>query len=304
MSDIDRSVMESLRELVTETEGDLVRFRGSMTFGAELVGPPGRVHGGIHPLVRTLPILARLRGTTEAPKRVTIDASLQKALPLDTPVAFDGTYRDGPEGYRLESRFLESDRLRATATPPTAADLPTGDALARFASVFEASEREPGSVLKVIGVPYRVSPSAITLDLRSHDAIEAGSHLRRCIHADGSLGLTALCTQLDAVGATGRGALMRHPHFTKHITLAFDLEGLEVGTPLLLVADRTTIVEDSEPDAPKVDIRGTLFGGARIEVVAVDAAFTRCFAHGFVYAHPVDPARYEGFEGMRKLREL
>lgn len=303
MNDIDRALLESLRELVTESEDGLVRFRGSMVFSPELVGPPGRVHGGIHPLVRTLPILARLRGESVPPRRVKVDATLHKALPLETPVPFDGTYREDAAGFRLESRFLGSDRLLATATLPQADDLPAGEALERFRNLYQTSEREEGTIMRVIGTPYRYSASSVTLDLRTLDAIAPEAHLRKCIHDDGMIGLTALCTQLDAIGASGRGVLMRHPHFTKHLTMSFDLEGLEPGTPLLLMADRTTIAEDDAQGAPKVDVRGTLYGTAIVEVVAVDAAFRRCFAHGFVTAHPVDPARYEGFEEMRKLRE-
>ncbi len=303
MSDIDRAVLESLRSFETEPHEEALRFRGTMNFGPELEGPPGRVHGGIHPLVRTLPILARLRPDDLARSRVTIDASLQKALPLATDVDFDGTYRALDEGFELRTRFLGSERLSAVAHEPRVGELPGGEALARFAALFARGEEEPGHEIKVLGTPYRVCDSTIVLDLRSRASIAQGSHLARCLHDDGSLGFTALCTQLDAVGATGRGARMRHPHFTKHITLAFDLEGLTADTPLLLIADRTTIVEDDAPDAPKVEVKGNLYGSATVEVVAVRADFQRCFAHGFVTAHPVDPSRYEGFEGMRKLRE-
>lgn len=304
MSDIDRALLSCLRELVTEREDAGVRFHGTMFFPPEMVGPPGRVHGGIHPLVRTLPILARLRGATEPPTRVKIDAMLQKALPLETDVPFDGTYVERDGDFVLETRFLGSDRLRATATQPGPADLPSGPALERFRALYEAGEREPGDAMKVLGTPYRFCDSTVVLDLRTPGQVEPSSHLSKCLREDGSVGLTALCTQLDAIGATGQGAKMRHPHFTTHLTLSFDLEGLDARTPLLVMADRTTIRLDEGEDAPKVDVRGTLYGTAHIEVIAVDATFGKCFAHGFVSAHPVDPSRFAGFEQMRKLREL
>ncbi|MFO0695957.1 MAG: hypothetical protein U0230_20510 [Polyangiales bacterium] len=301
MTAIDTAVLASLRELVTETHDHETRFRGTMFFTDELLGPPGRVHGGIHPLVRTLPILARLRGDAGAPTRVRIDAALQKGLPIGDLVEFDGTYRDENGGFRLETRFLGSERLRATATVPTAADLPQGEALERWRLLFEKAQKEEERTMRVIGVKYHLTDSLVWLDLRTFDEVDADAHLRRALLPNGGVGLAALSTQLDAIGATGRGARMRHPHFTKHITLSFDLEGLEPGTPLLLLADRTTIVEDETSE--KVEIKGERFGTATVEVAAVDADFRRCFCHGFVTAHPVDPERFAGFEEMRKLRQ-
>lgn len=303
MSQLDSIAFSTLETLTsTPREGGL-DLEGTMRFPAALVGPPGRVHGGFHPLVRTLPILARVRGESEPPSRVFIDASLQKALPLDESVAFTGRYVGG-EDYTLTTRFLDSDRLIATARPPRAGELPSGAALDRFRELFERAHREETRPLRVIGVSYRLSESAVILDLRDPDAIADDSHLRKCIDRDGAVGVSALSTQLDAVGATAQGARMRHPHFTKHIALAFDTTELAPGTPLVMIGDRTTLFEDPESDTPKVEIGGALYGTVRAEVIACDASFTRCFAHGHVWSHPVDPARFAGFQEMRKLREV
>ncbi len=301
MSSIDAAVLASLRELSVDRHEHEFRFRGTMFFPEELLGPPGRVHGGIHPLVRTLPILARLRGDASAATRIKIDAAMQKGLPIGEIVGFEGRYRDDGGGFFLETRFLDSDRLLATATVPSSADLPSGPALDRFRALYEDAAKEEARTMRVLGVEYDVTPSIIAFHLRSLADIDENAHLRRALLPSGGLGLAALATQLDAIGVSGRAVRMRHPHFTKHISLSFDVEGLEPGTPVLLLADRTTIVEDETSE--KVDIRGALYGTARVEVVAVDACFERCFAHGFVTAHPVDPARFPAFEDMRKLRE-
>lgn len=302
MAKIEASIFESLRALTLRREGDLTRFAGTMFFSPALEGPPGRVHGGIHPLVRTLPILARVRGEGALPERVWIDAELGQGLPLSTEVSFEGSYVEDGAGLALTTRFLESDRLVATAKVPSGGGLSAGDALERFRRLFALSEGEEGQDLRVLGVPYRITPSVVLLDLRSREGIEPRSHLARCFGEDGAVGLTALCTQLDAIGATARGVLMRHPHFTRRITLGFDVSGLEAETPLLLIADRTGIREVE--GSARVVIDGVGYGGAITEVIAVDAGFQRCHAHGFVASHPVDPARFAGFEGMRKLREL
>jgi hypothetical protein len=301
MAKIDACILDSLRAMTPHLDGDVVRFEGTMVFAPELEGPPGRVHGGIHPLVRTLPILARLRGDGGLPTRIAIDATLGQALPLGTEVAFDGTYVDGEDGPVLTTRFLASDRLIATATNPRADDLPAGPALERLSRLFAQSEDEAPQSLRIMGVPYRVTPSLVLMDVRTRAEVEPSSHLAHCLTEDGKLGLTALCTQLDAVGASARGVTVRHPHFTKHITLAFDLAGLEDTTELRLFGDRTSIREIE--GGGTVTINGVEWPGGIAEVVAADARFERCFAHGFVTSHPVDPAKFAGFQGMRRLRE-
>lgn len=304
MSTLD-SIAFSTLETLTQTErDDGLDLAGTMRFPAALVGPPGRVHGGFHPLVRTLPILGRVRGESAPPSRVFIDATLQKALPLDESVAFTGRYVANGDSYELTTRFLDSDRLIAKAHEPRGGELASVDDLARFRELFERAHREETRPLRVIGVSYRLSESAVILDLREPNAVADDSHLRKCIDADGAIGLSALATQLDAVGATAQGARMRHPHFTKHLSLAFDTTDLESGTPLVMIGDRTTLYDDVESDTPKVDIGGNLYGTVRAEVIACDASFTRCFGHGYVWSHPVDPSRFAGFEGMRKLREV
>lgn len=305
VSKLDSAIYASLEHMRVSERDGIVSFEGSMFFSGELEGPPGRIHGGIHPLVRTLPMLARIRGATSNPSdvRVKIDATLQKALPLGESVPFTGTYSEQDGNYQLKTRFLDSDRLVATATEPSDADVPKGEALGRFRHLVDRASREEAGTMRVIGVRYRVSASAIVVDLGEAEAIGEDSHLRRCIGADGSLGLVALSTQLDAVGASAQAVKVRHPHFTKHITLAFDTLGLAGAPKLIMASDRTTLAYDTNSDTPKVTIAGVEYGTARAEVFAVDPSFERCFAHGYVDSHPVDPSKYAGFNDMRKLRE-
>lgn len=297
MTPLDEAITASLIDLRTCATGGDLRVEGRMRFGADLEGPPGRVHGGLHPLVRTLPILARLLGSSAAPTRIHLDAALGKPLPLEEDVPFDGTFEAGPP-FRLVTRFRDDARLVAEARPLADGDIPTGDELARVADVLHAAASEPFESMRVIGVPYRIAQSAVTLDLRDRSAIETTSHLARCL-GEGAPGLVAFATQLDALGASGRGVAMRHPHFTKHISLAFDLDGLAGTTPLVLLADRTTVEEVA---GAVVHVKGRDYPGARVHAYALAADGSRCFAHACVHAHPVDPARYEGFEQMRKLR--
>lgn len=301
MSPLDRAVLASLRSISVDPADEGRVARGAMHFGPELIGPPGRVHGGIHPLVRTLPILDALRDERGPIERIGIDATLLAALPLEEEVSFEARYLASDSGYRLESRFRGTDRLVAVATSPAPGPLLSSEALARWRSLYETALAEESYESRFLGMLYAIRPSMLHLDLGRPDAIGPDAGFRAALDGAGGYGLVALATQLDAAGAAGRGVRMRHPHFTKHLTLELDLSPRVPIEQLLVIADRTTIVED--PDSDRVEIRGERYGSARVEVVAVDRAFERCVGRGFVTAHPVDPSRFQGFEAMRKLRE-
>src|SRR5690606_17313875 len=86
-------------------------LRGTMRFAKALEGPPGRLHGGYHAHVRTLPILARC--SAHDPARTfpcALDVDIRQALPLEQHVPFDATYRSGPAGWELRTRFDDSER--------------------------------------------------------------------------------------------------------------------------------------------------------------------------------------------------
>jgi hypothetical protein len=111
-----------------------------------------------------------------------------------------------------------------------------------------------------------------------------------------------MSTQLDTVGATARGAVMRHPHFTTHIEIQFATGHIPAETHLLCLADRTRVEEDPTSEATPVEIKGEVYGTARVPVALVDAAFEQVFATGKVTVHPVDPEKFEALQRMRQLR--
>ena len=61
--------------------------------------------------------------------------------------------------------------------------------------------------------------------------------------------------------------------------------------------------EDASSETAPVEIKGEVFGTARVPVVLVDAAFEQVFATGRVTVHPVDPAKFEALQRMRQIRK-
>lgn len=304
----ETSIHDALGRLILEfheaeqAEGQ-VHAHGQMRFGAALEGPPGRLHGGHHAFVRTLPIVERISAHERArtfPCRV--DVSMKQGLALERPIPFEATYRADAESWRLDTRFADSDRLVAHAH--SIPDLPLLDAveLARWRTLYQ--ESKPGDdSFEMFGFTIHLAKKLVWLESRDPLRTLPGSQHAKLVEPDGTLGPAFVTTQLDAVGATARGALMRHPHFTKHIDIRFATRNIPAETHLLCLADRTQVQEDPRSESAPVQIHGALYGTATTPVVLVDASFEHAFAAGFVTVHPVDPAKFEALRRMRQMRQ-
>lgn len=294
-SSLDRAIASSIDELTLDP-ADSRRFAGTMRLSPALTGPPGRVHGGIHPILRTVPILERLGVTAGPLRRIRVDAALQKALPIGTTARFDGHLESTDDDFILETRFLESDRLVARATRPAEGPLANPGDLARLRDRFAVAQEESRSITRIVGIEYEHTPSLVWLDLRTTESIRSVAHVRGSFSESQGFGLAAFSTQLDSVGVLARAEALRHPHFTTRIEVSIDLDGVGPTTPILVLADRSAI--ESVPGSPTVEVNGAAIGTVRSQAFAVDASFTRCFARARITMHPIDPARFAGFEAM------
>jgi hypothetical protein len=104
-------------------------FRGDAFFGEALAGPPGRLHGGLHAYARVLSILRALRGPSALTQAfpLELDMRLERALPLETALTFEGTYTESAGELRAAHALLghpQAGRARpercslSEATPP------------------------------------------------------------------------------------------------------------------------------------------------------------------------------------------
>ncbi len=294
--------MDTLRDLTVETDGETKRFRAEFFLDPRLVGPPGRLHGGFHPLVRTLPVLRELLPDADL-ERVSIDASLLKGLKLEEAFTLEGTLRGGADDFVLDTRVGEGDRLHARATPVTGGSLNEGLDLASLKTRYEATLALGLTPSAIIGAHYLIAPELVIFDFADASAENPDAHVSRCRDARGRRGIAALSTQLDAVGATARGALMRSPHFTTHFHVSFDIGAMTADERPIVIADRAAVEELPDSGIPAVELKGTFYGSARAPAYAISRDFSRVWARAWVSVHPVDPKRFAGFEKMRKLRQ-
>ena len=252
-----------------QDEGE-VRAHGVMRFGAALEGPPGRLHGGHHAFVRTLPIVERVTAHEHARTfPCSVDVTMQQGLRLEEAIPFEATYRSDGESWNLTTRFEGTDRLVAHASSIPDEPLMSATELERWRALY-ADTSPDDDTFEMFGFTIHLSKDVVWLESRDPLNTLPGS---------------------------------QHPHFTKHIEIQFATGHIPAGTHLLCLADRTRVEEDSASETPPVEIKGQIFGTAHVPVALVDTTFERVFATGRVTVHPVDPAKFEALQKMRQIRK-
>jgi hypothetical protein len=300
-----RDALDNLMVTCAEDAGadGAVALHGQMRFGKALEGPPGRLHGGYHAHVRTLPILARCGPHDPAQTfPCALDVDIRQALALEQDVPFDARYTRSESGWELRTRFNGSDRLRATVRSLPAGPLLSPAELEHYRALYEASLPAEGQ-FKMFGVTVQLGAQVVFVEGRDPLRTQPGSQLADLCDAQGAFGPALIAAQLDAVGAVAQGTRMRHPHFTKRIELAYAAAKVPADTGFVFVADRSSIVEDTASTTKPVDIKGQTWGTVRVRVALFDGAFTHAFAVGHVTVHPVDPEKFAPVKEMRKLRD-
>lgn len=274
-ADLD-AMVESL-DSVPAPDGALL-VSGRMRFGTSLVGPPGRLHGGLHAYARTLAVLDRIPAhdpRTTYPVR--LDLALYRPLPLDESVDFHARYARDERGYELVCDHAEREKLRAIATP--ARDVDPG--LAWFRSAYERVRSRPPlhTITAHRDVPVAVHDELLAVELTP--AVRGGSpSLARFVGDDGVLGAPVVCVALDLLGAVTQGYAWQSRIFTARIDLVLTAASFASERPLLALSDRR-----SEPDAearvrPAALRDGTLVPPTKVRVLLTDETVSEALAYG------------------------
>jgi hypothetical protein len=227
---------------------------------------------------------------------------MQQGLRLEEAIPFEASYRSEGGSWQLSTRFEGTDRLIAHAQSIPNVPLMDAAELERWRVLYGEVSPSDDS-FEMFGFTIHLSPKLVWLESRDPLRTLPESQHAALVEPDGTLGPAFVSTQLDTVGASARGAIMRHPHFTKHIEIEFATGHIPAETHLLCLADRTGIEEDETSETLPVEIRGQVYGTVRVPVALVDADFEQVFATGRVTVHPVDPGKFEALKRMRQLRK-
>ncbi len=276
-------------ELRVTSEGDTISFEGIGRYGARCVGPPGRLHGGLHPIARLFVPAEQLLGR-RALGSVDGTLTLRRGIALDEPVGFTGTLRSGDD-FVLETRFDDTPRLDGSLRARPDARLLPAEEVARLRALADRSEAR--RVIPVRGIEFHQAEDVIHCELGPGHTHEDDRDVFRYLEADGSAGAAYLLVALDAVGAISRGMAWDTPVFTVAFAFSFGASWpVPFGTSMRAIVDLAK--GGPRPDLglhPGSPEEGDAYTCDAVVALIPDGA-DDAIATATVTVHPVDQTRF------------
>lgn len=292
---LDRMLDQSLQQFEPGVRSR-ASYEGRMKFDdLALMGPPGRLQGGLHCVGRLFPILRRIaehRDKETFP--CAFHANLGKAIPLFETVTFTAEYHSSEKpGWALTTRFMETDRLNAALWSMSNRTLLSPDAWLDWRRRYEEQRDSPEREnLILFGTNYQRTEDLMwcTFGPNSENA-----HTRaqdRFAVDEGSYGLSFVCYHLDILGALAqRRATEWSPHFTTHVSLALATERLPRDRKLLAIGDRSGLRPSRLSRLRPVHVDGEMRGTTTTGVLLTDESFSTVYSYGWVSVHPISHER-------------
>lgn len=262
-------------------------FEGAVSPLPDLVGPPGRLHGGLHPMVRLFAPLTALGVSESLPLHV--ELSLRAALPLGIETPFTGTRTrtEDASGFRVETHFGDEGRLDAEAnTSLREAGLEVF--VEEHRACLEAPEIK--RILARGSVPLRIGTKTVSAVM---DAafFATPSEVSAYRAHDGTFDEAFAGVALDLLGAVAVAVVHKTHVFTTHLSLDFHVRKVPAGTPLVALSSIVRSAPDATSSVKPVEVNGVLVPPTRVPVLLADAALTTPFVSGTVTVVPVRDAR-------------
>lgn len=261
-----RDLQQAIQEIALAPDGS---FTGVARFGPALVGPPGRLHGGLHAYARLVSVWQALQGELPGPVRLKLD--ILHPLRLDERCAFTGRM----DGNRLETNFLGHPGLSASAVPASAE--PPG-LRARFAALLE--QDEPRSTLMAAGTVHtHIGSHLVKMQASSPAVLDDGDAVARFLPPGEPADTVWICGALDLLGAVVQGFGWRSHVFTVRMDLT--VRSAVVSGPVVLLGDRETR-EDVAVSLPPLAGRGP----RTVSVLLADPELQDIHAWGEITLYP------------------
>lgn len=281
-------------------------FEGTARYDSlSLMGPPGRLQGGLHCVGRLFPILHRIPDhTPEYP--CAFFARLGRVINLQEDVPFEARFGREPSGrWWLSTRFGGTERLDAAVWQPrhthTLQPVHWSALKDRYLAARESSER---GQLSMMGLRLESIDDLFWSVIQPEQHRDPGAGLARFLTAPDEFGLAFVCYYLDAVGALSQVYLRGVPHFTTQLALTLATPRIPADEPLLIIADRRTTRPFPLSSARPVEVQGTAYGTTIGEILLADPDFSRIWAHGWLAAHPMDVAKIgPAFERLAEMQQ-
>ena len=260
-------------------------FEGSVNPLPELVGPPGRLHGGLHPMVRLFAPLTALGVSESRPLHVAL--SLRAAIPLGVETPFTGTLDEDASGLRVRTHFGHEGRLDAEASTSL-----RDAALGLFAEEYRACLEGP-EVKRILArgsVPLRIGTKTVSAVM---DAafFATPSEVSAYRAPNGTFDEAFAGVALDLLGAVAVAVVHKTHVFTTHLSLDFHVRKVPAGTSLVALSSIVRAAPDTTSSVKPVEVNGVLVPPTCVPVLLADASLSTPFVSGTVTVVPVRDAR-------------
>ncbi len=248
------------------------RMRASVTFTADLQGPPEAGHGGgVTAMLFELVRLSReeRRGTADVPRPVRIDATLHRELPLETPLLAEVVPRDA--GWH--TRITRGDRPIAEAVVSAVAPLPPlpPEIRRRWDESAGQAREVPGYEFCLACGLKNARGAQVRFDYNGAlvwKRLTPQAHFRS---ADGSLFPGYLCIVCDEIG-WWLGALRQGEcGLSNRVTICLG-PPVAHGVPLLALGDRSAVTS-SDPKARVWQARAAIVTEDWLPVATAEVQF-------------------------------
>lgn len=287
---VDDSLL-SLQEGSRRSDG-IHRYHGEMKFAhPALMGPPGRLQGGLHCVARIFPIVRRIGHHEHAdtfPCRIYV--RLEKGLPLNETVPYEANYHRNPDGsWWITSRFCDTDRLDAGAWSVGRSPLLDPAHWESWKARFERAATDPGQKsMRIMSTEYLFAEELFWTVIDPAAPAAPGTMLKLFEADGGHYSVAFICFYLDIIGALSKAVDGFNPQFTTQVALEISQERIPVNESLLIIADRGTRRPAEHSRARPVVINGEEQGTTIVQTLLASRDFSRVYAHGWVATHPID----------------
>jgi len=292
---VDDSLL-SMEELGRQPDG-IHRFRGEMKFAHQaLMGPPGRLQGGLHCVARIFPLLRRISVHEHAstfPCRIYV--RLEKGLPLHETVPYEANYFRSDGGvWWINSRFCGTDKLDAGAWSVGDNHLLDPTHWTAWRDRFAVASKNPSRQMsQVMATEYEHADDLFWTITDPGKVRMPGSMLRLFEAGEGYFSVAFICFYLDIIGALSKALEGYRPQFTTQVALEISQEKVPVGEPLIVIADRSSRRPAEHSRARPVEVNGELQGTTIVQTLLASRDFSKVYAHGWVATHPIDTKKIQ-----------
>jgi len=265
-----------------------------------LQGPPGRVHGGYHGVLRVFTILERI--PTYDPANdfpCAFHLRMGAALPIGQASPFQARYQRNDDGsWYFVSKFREGTRLDGIAHSLPQDDIIAPERLAWWKDRYEKAVAHPDAGNKSRwGMPvFETNDISWLLTDANTRADEPVIMHRYESRTPGFWSVAFPIITLANIGTMSRALEVGTPvpTFTLRYALKLSRGEIPIDQPVLTLCEKAHRTRTPYLKIRPANINGVEYYPETAEMLMVSEDFSQCFAHGWIDTLPIEMTRAMG----------